>query len=383
MVSAAACDWAKLNQLAPIKRDNGMNLGFASDDFALVFIAFLSLMFLIPLTFAIASLLTRLVARLLDIERDRLNLIILLGVAPAVFFTGVIGLNRTGETRTGRVTEKSEQVAIRIQGDWRYTFETGIEYPAAGAVAHTSLFLPERQYDSLAVGDAAELRVVPLYRTISLVRLTSFGIGDILPLPLLVLGLILALLGWRLFRLSRNVGWIFALLVIAIGGVGLPLLSTIRDSQAAGDLAARPRRATARVERITRIERIDYFPCDSECDNDMETEFEVPQQYDIVELRYTPDGRREAVTAVASADAGSLDRLELGGSVEIAYNPGTPRDVQLIGATHSHHWRNAFYFARSALAVLVGISLFFLAWAVISRRMRRRLLTGRTPVRSG
>ena len=77
----------------------------------------------------------------------------------------------------------------------------------------------------------------------------------------------------------------------------------------------------------------------------------------------------EAVTAVASADLGSV-RLEEGGRVQIAYAPDAPRAVRIMDASVSHIWRNAFGFVREMGLTVVILVAVFASWFLLGRLFR-------------
>jgi hypothetical protein len=89
---------------------------------------------------------------------------------------------------------------------------------------------------------------------------------------------------------------------------------------------------------------------------------DVPQQYDIVQMPFTPQGGRDALLAVDAADAGLAD-LAPGRTVAIAYAAADPRAAQIIGATHAHHWRNMVAFGEISLGGRLLIGLLLALWA--------------------
>jgi len=63
------------------------------------------------------------------------------------------------------------------------------------------------------------------------------------------------------------------------------------------------------------------------------------QPWNVVELRFVPEGRSKAVIAVDSVDVGSVGGLRLGARLPVSYNARDPRDARLTGA-RSWRWRD-------------------------------------------
>ena len=64
------------------------------------------------------------------------------------------------------------------------------------------------------------------------------------------------------------------------------------------------------------------------------------QAFDVVELSFLPEGRREAVVSVDSVDAGSVSNLAVGTPVAVAYSQRRPRAATIVGARREHEWKN-------------------------------------------
>ncbi len=148
----------------------------------------------------------------------------------------------------------------------------------------------------------------------------------------------------------------------------MPSALSYRRWQASEDLDSKPLRATAQVAQVTRITQVDPFPCrpggGSRCGR-RNTLYDVAQPYDIVELRFVPDGAAGEVIAIDAVDAGSSDATP-GSSVEIAYAAGQARAPQILGTTHTHHWRNTLGFVVPISLVVV----LFLAVDLVGRDTR-------------
>jgi hypothetical protein len=83
------------------------------------------------------------------------------------------------------------------------------------------------------------------------------------------------------------------------------------------------------------------------------------QPFDVVELSFLPEGRREAVTSVDSVDAGSVPNLAVGTPVTVAYSQRRPRAATIVGARRAHEWKNTVeVFGFPGVAALLLLALF-------------------------
>jgi hypothetical protein len=280
------------------------------------------------------------------------------------------------------VYEKEELIELRIQGDWRYQFGATARYrldgqpPSSDLVAQMDdssvrLSLTEAQFDGLTANAPVSLKVLPLWRSVTLVRLADSSTREWLPWGWLAGAALVVMVGWLAFKVAQTSK---AALIVISGLVMLtlftyPVISSYRTWQMRDSLTTRPLRAQGTVLEQTLVTRIDPLPCETDCSEDWETEFDVPQQYEIFKISYVPEERGEPVTAVASADLGSV-RLELGGRVQIAYAPDAPRDVRIMDATVNHIWRNALGFVREMGLTLFIFVAFFAGWFLLGRLFR-------------
>jgi hypothetical protein len=352
-----------------------MNLGSSTEDIAFLIILFLALIFIIPLLLGLSGL----VLRLLGLKSGGWQLVLII-----LFFGGlIIGsslyLDTVGQTVTGVVYEKNEQIDLRIQGDWRYQFDATTRYRLDGQLPATDLLvamddssvrlrLTEAQFDELTTNTPVALKVLPVWRSLTLVRLASSSTRQWVPWGWLAGAAVLVAGGWLAYKLAQT-GTAALIIISGMVITGLftyPALSVYRTWQERDSLAARPLRAQGTVLEKTRITRIDPLPCETDCSNEWDTEFDVPQQYEIIKISYVPQGKQEAVTAVASADLGSV-QLEKGGSVSIAYAPDAPRAVRIMDASVSHIWRNAIGFVREMGLTLIILAAFIGGWVLLGR----------------
>jgi len=354
-----------------------MSIGFSPDDFGYVFL--LSFGFLL-VPFALL-LIGRLLGRILGVRSGAFQLLFMLLIVGGAIIVGSLYLDQVGRLINGRVTTKDERVRLRAQGDWQHDFQAGVAYrqdgepPDASYLAagdsSVSLKLGPAQFDELRKDAPVALKVLPVWRSLTLVRLANMSTREWIPWSWLAIGLGVIVLGWLAFRLRRSrVGCLLVLLIGAIMVVGVPTLLVYREWRAIEDLAARPLRAEAAVREVTRVTRIDPLPCRRRCRN--RGEFDVPQQYDIVQMVFTPQDGRDVVVAVDAVDAGSV-AINREDTLPIAYAAADPRAAQIIGATHTHHWRNLIGFVSVQLGLLVALVLLLLLLGAIGRLFSRRV----------
>jgi hypothetical protein len=352
-----------------------MNLGASANDLPLFIVFTLLTLALIPLTLAILAALARLFSRILHIAPGWIMFVLSFGLMGALLVGLPLYLDRAATVVMGNVSDKIEHVEIRPQGTWRNQLSVSLQYSHAGELGSTTLHLAEAEYDALSKGEAAELRVLPLFRSVAIVKLAALDPYAIVPVLLWwwLGGLAVFLFVWQLA--NKSTAGRGVLFVVGIGLlVGIPSLRTVQAWQAAEAVAMRPLRTEATVIAINRITEIDYLPCYDDCTNRWDTRFTARPPFDIVQMTFVPEGKSEAVVAVDSADAVGLENFSalVDDTITIAYAPETPRDAQIIGVTHSHHWRNAVYFAAINLALLLSITLPLL-W--LYRRGRQRVNT--------
>ena len=300
------------------------------------------------------------------------------------FFGGSLYIDSAGLAANGLVIAKSETVAIRRQGDWRRDFSATVRYRADGGApssdalslneqeATSTLRLTAAQFDALHEQQAVAVRIVPIWRSISIVRLASISTRNLVPLPWLLGGLgvlLFVALAWAARASALGCGLLG--LAAAVAAVAVPALIIYQQWQATENLAAKPLRAQATVIAVQRITRIDPLPCRRDCGRRISTRFDVPQQYDIVQFNFTPAGASDVVLGVDAADAGTFGGGK-GATVDVAYAADAPRDAQILGAGHSHHWKNMLAFAGMYIGLLVGVVLLFALLGRVSRGLRRR-----------
>ena len=355
-----------------------MNFGSSVEDFGFLLVFSLAMLFVLPLLLGISGL----ILRLLGLKSGGWQLLLMILFFGGLIIGGSVYLDAAGQPITGVVYEKKEQIELRIQGDWQYQFDAIARYRLDGQPPSTDLVaqmddssvglrLKEAQFDELTTNMPVALKVLPLWRSLTLVRLANSSTREWLPWGWMAGAVVLVGAGWLAYKLAQT-GTAALIIISGMVITGLftyPAVSVYRTWQGRDSLATRPLQAQGTVLEKTLITRIDPFPCDTDCSNEWDTEFDVPQQYEIIKISYVPEGKVEAVTAVASADLGSV-QLEKGGSVQIAYALDAPRAVRIVDAEVSHIWRNAIGFVREMGLTLIILVAFFAAWALLGQLFR-------------
>lgn len=366
-----------------------MNIGFSADNVAYVFLLFLGA---IP-ALLVFLLLGRLVQWVLRIRS---------GVFMAMWVIGGLGggalaawyaLDTYGLSVPAQVIDKAETVRIRDQGDWEYTLAVNMRYAVDGHSLPRAASAEEarydamrpgsgqemvayhpnaRLYDRLTPGDEVELRILRIADLFSLTRLTPdtpFPSFSTEQLGLAAGALVLVLIAWSLRK--TRVGCLLWVALLAVAAA-VPLPLTYRDWQQREDWSQAQGRAPATVRNVTRITRVDPFGSS----RGRSFEFDVPQQYDILQFDFTPAGAAGPVIGVDAVDmpTGSPPRFEKGAVLEIAYRLDDPREVRLAEATRTYLWLNLLAFYREVglfVGFILALLLFFGGWSALSRRRSR------------
>lgn len=351
-----------------------MSLGFSPDDFGLAIVAMLALLLLLPIAMGSIGLLARMLGSIIGIAAGWLMLGILTLFFGGLLIGGSLYMDVAAQSITGIVTKKTESMEIQRAGDWRHQFAATVEYPLAGKISSVTLEMNADHFDELLEGEVATLSVASVYGTAAIVRLAAITSAEWLAKPLrwLGIGAFGLLLFWLATQLKSRLGCGALAIVGLLAVVAIPTAMVYRTWQAAEDLASRPLRAEATVIDVQRITNIDYFTCQDDCGDLPTTAFDVQQQYDIVQMRFVPENRRAPVLAVDSADVGSI-QIEIGQTITVAYAANAARAAQIIGATHSHHWRNAIFFVGNYAATLLVFYTLWFAFEWLVAKIRRRV----------
>lgn len=358
-----------------------MTIGSAPEDLGLTILLLLPAL-LMPMILLGAGVL---ITRALQLP-GILAIFLTIGAAAALLAGGALAIEQAGQIVPAIVDRHNEYVATTAQGTWRHEYSVQVRYRLDGGIplldqptaaeSAATLNPPPAHFDRLAAGTPTEVRILPLYRSLALVRLGETSIAESLPWLWIGFALGAPFLLWIVKLLAASNAGVAILVVVAlVAGGGIPAAQGYLAWQTGGDFASRPLRARAEVSEVTRITYVDPFPCRPGGRNRCarrNTTYDVAQPYDIVELRFTPEDARGPVIAVDAVDAAAVT-LSPGNQVEIAYAASDPRAALIVGASHTHYWRNAIIPAvlAAVVALLVATGLIYANRQYARSRQRR------------
>lgn len=265
-------------------------------------------------------------------------------------------LDLYGEVVPGSVVKKDEQIEYREEGDWQHKFTLTVAYTLPGQNSATATLSPPVDlFDSVKEGSTLPLRVLNFGDWPSLVRPASQSTLTWLPWRWIggILAVVVALVAlWKISntRIGCLPGVFFVCALATI-----PFINKWWEWQRSMDDSLTPLRASTRVESVRRVTWLDPLPGKKGSEDRWETGFSVPQPYDIVVVRYQPEGYADWVLGVDAVDAGQPD-VQPGMAVIIAYSPNEPRQVRLLAARRLHYWVNPLGWVQDQM-VNLAISL--------------------------
>ncbi len=331
-----------------------MSLGTTPDNVAYVIIALLAALPVCLLLLGVGSLLRR----LLGIQSTLLGLFVIALPLGGTLVGASLYLDQAGVIAPAQVLKKTETIGFRKEGDWRHRYEVQLQYSAPdGTAPGTGFTTTAAVFDALHEGGSTAVRTVSINGWFNLVRLTDQSTWTWIPWNWLAIGLGIILLAWLGWRFFQNKTGCALLILVALGIFVTPFGWKYIEWQNSQNPNLMPLRATGVITQIGHVTEIDPLPGDGSGSSEWETQIEAVQPYDIVVVRYTPQGYEEPIFGVDAIDVGSqMVRPEM--QVEIAYAPTDPRRVRLLQGTRSHHWKNPVAWLREqSLAVLLILLL--------------------------
>lgn len=243
--------------------------------------------------------------------------VLTLAIALPIAFT--LYLDMGGVIKPVRIVQKKEEVRINYKGNWNRIMGLLVEYEAQGMTLPTQLTIgcDPQTYDNLQVGQTVETRLLDLGGIFKFARLKNRSTFSMLA---------------GLFPHQAKGPW--------------------REGVA----------TVAEVRHITEY-------------TGHESNYEYRWPYDVVEVRFVPDGRMQAVSAVDSIEAASMPNLTSGQNVRISWPIDDPRAAHIVGARPGAPWANYFYALGETL---VSGAVFIVGILIVSFLFRSRR-KGRTP----
>lgn len=333
-----------------------MSFGSTPDS---VVILFLLAFAAIP-AFFVLVLVGRLLRWLLRIKNPDFAVYFTIGALVIAVLGSSLYLDLYGEVVEGSVTKKVEEIEYREEGDWRHKFSLTVEYTLPGQNTATAVLSPPVDlFDGVTEGGTVSLRVLNFGEWPSLVRPASQSTLTWLPWRWIggIAALVVALVAlWKVSttRIGCLPGVFFVCALATI-----PFINKWWEWQRSMDESLTPLRASTRIESVQRVTWLDPLPGESNNGENWETGFTIPQPYDIVTVRYQPEGYPDWVLGVDAVDAGQ-SAVHPGMPVIVAYSPDDPRQVRLLDASRLHHWVNPLGWVQDQmvnLAISLGLMI--------------------------
>ncbi|MFN8490099.1 MAG: hypothetical protein U0350_21105 [Caldilineaceae bacterium] len=339
-----------------------MSLGTNPENFPVVFLLMLGVL---PAFFLVIWI-GRTLLRLLRIQNSFASLALFVLVLIGPLLGASLYLDTVGTVVQARVQSRAERIRYHEEGDWSHEFSVSVQYTLPAELpAFATLSTNAAIFDEIHEGQIVAVRAVDVNHWFSFMRLANQSTLTWIRWDWLGSGLAVVIAGWLLWQVSNRTQWgcVLTLAIVFMLGA-LPVFFKLRAWQRSQDLSLTPLHAPGVVQEVKRVTWLDPFPSrNTGSGSKWETGFNVPQPYDIVVVRYTPQGHELPVLGVDVVDAGSpVVKPET--RVEIAYAADDARTVRLLQANRSHFWKNPLgWFREQLLALaLVGVILGGFAW---------------------
>lgn len=338
-----------------------MSLGVTPDNVVPVIIATLAALPICLLLLGLGGLLRR----LLRIQSTILGLFVVALPLVGTLVGASLYLDQAGVIAPAQVLKKTETIEFRKEGDWRHHYGVQLQYTAPDGTAPGAGFSTTAAvFDKLHEGGDAAVRTVSINGWFNLVRLADQSTWTWIPWRWLAIGLGVILLGWIGWRYFQNKTGCALLMLVALVIFVVPFVWKFIEWQNSQNLDLMPLRAAGIITQIERVTEIDPMPGKGSDGSEWETKVKAVQPYDIVVVRYTPQGYAEPILGVDAVDVGS-QAVSPEMPVEIAYTATNPRSVRLLQGTRSHHWQNPVaWLKEQALAALLILIILGAVWAV-------------------
>lgn len=318
----------------------------------------------IPIFFLVVGL-GAIIRRLLRIQNGFFAFAFGLVIGGSSLLGASLYLDLAGQVVPAKVINKDEHVTYRAEGDWRHPLRVTISYVAPEQPTATASFTVDGPtFDALHEGGDTLVRILPVQPWLSLVRLANQSTRTWLPWLWIGGGLtvVMGLVGlWR--WANRNKLGCLSLLLFLLALAMLPLVFKLLEWQQSLDLQQTPLRAMVTVQTVRHVTWLDPMPSRSSHGDGWDTGFDVPQPYDIITVRYTPQGHDQSLLGVDVVDA-AQPAIREGMELPAAYKQDNPRRIFLLGVNRSHYWKNplAWVGVQVGFLVAIGLVIWFLGW---------------------
>lgn len=299
-------------------------------------------------------------------------------VVSGLLVGGSLSLDRRGVLTTARVTAKQEDITVQQvpAGGWYRSHRVGVEFDTRdGRPGMATVTVPEQRYDGLHLGDSIRVRYVPFFPLLARVADQSTGLAarDAV-VQFAADPFLLRLIVWLVAGAAAL--WIAARIatpVIVLTGPAWIALGLLLLCPAPSPLRPVTAESTARVTSVTLVTKA---PARSRSrirsrlphkEGDPARRLAMP--YEVVQLRFAPEGRPDSVVAVDAVDSASVAGLVVGAIVPIGYDPAAPREARMTLGSRTFRERNRYH----VLGPMIGGGVLGMlgAWGWRHRRIRR------------
>ncbi len=265
----------------------------------------------------------------------------------ALFYLGSLYLDAAGLVATAQVESKDERISFHTSGaaGWNRSYWATVRFTTEEGPTQALLWLDEASFDALRPGTALDVRFVSWFPHIA--RRADESTRSLVPWRWVVRAGVAGGLGLALWLLVLRRRSPFIKGVAIFGAIGAAVLWLVLPEPWLPDLEAPVLTAQAEVVRTQTVTR-------SFLDG-RRSHVEAPQPWEMVELRFVPEGRDQPVSAIDGVDVGSMPGIAVGARLPVRYNPENPRDARLSG-TRTYRWREwlQLVWLAGTLVVVVG-----------------------------
>ena len=285
----------------------------------------------------------------------------------ALLYAASLYLDVTGHVVRARIASTEEIIKHHtsgrtIPGSWSRSFWANVRFDTPEGLRGAPLWLDEATYDALLPETTIDVRYLPWLPIIA--RPADQSTLSFVPWRWLAAGILLLAVVLVLRPVFRRLpGWLSALTILA--AVAILIVWWVYPSPWITSLD--PPVLTANAEVLKVREETHSFISGRTMGS-----VDAPQPWNIVELRFVPQGRRKPVIAVDSVDVGSVANLQVGARLPVTYNAVNPRDARLAGA-RTWRWKEWRELAELVLMLVVIIVVGTLLQKAASAWWRRTM----------
>ena len=260
------------------------------------------------------------------------------------------------------VTAKDEAISFKYD-TWSRSNDVSVECPwtAQNAPVEAKLGVSDETYDRLHIGSQVQLSYLEHHPLESL-GLKEYRLAEqntwswlidwwrtALLLPLAIGFVLLVALSTRGVRVAR---WLL------VGAVGCVLVWCLIP-QTVPSPSGEQRTAEGTVTNLHQVTRI--------LQGSKSEGFTALQPYDVVAVKFVPEGWRDPVLGIDQVDSGSMPELKEGDTVKVAYSVETPRQIAIQDATHTYYRRNIMGMVVGAFLLVLSCLLYVVIISVLGK----------------